>query len=163
MSSRSDPTAERTDTGTDLRRLLTELADDGAGGDPDAPCQAAGGLFAAALDSYGVPDEFAIDEPTVKADLGELLLTLVAGRSTEANGKHLMDDLTQVFGADLSPGTVYPQLHDLEETGLLECHELVRTKEYHLDDEDACREQIADRMRQHLVLGLFYHRALEEF
>jgi hypothetical protein len=163
MSSRSDPTAETPDTGTDLRRLLTELAEDGAGEDPDAPCQAADGLFAAALDSHGRSDEFAIDEATIKTDLGELLLTLVAGRSVETNGKHLMDDLTRVFDADLSPGTVYPQLHDLEETGLLECHELVRTKEYHLDDEDACREQIADRMRQHLVLGLFYHRALEEF
>jgi DNA-binding PadR family transcriptional regulator len=98
----------------------------------------------------------------VKGDLGEILLTLVAGRSSETNGKRLMEDLSRVFGAELSPGTVYPKLHDFEEEDLLERHELVRTKEYQLDDPEACRERITQEMRQHLVLGLFYYRALED-
>jgi DNA-binding PadR family transcriptional regulator len=98
----------------------------------------------------------------VKGNLGEILLTLIQSRSAETNGKRLMEDLSRVFDADLSPGTVYPKLHQLEEDGLLERHELVQTKEYKIDKPDTARDRIAARMRQHLVLGLYYQRVLED-
>jgi hypothetical protein len=145
-----------------LQRLYAEVT--GADEDGAAPesVQMADEFLDEVLESFDPESEFSFSEETVKGDLGEILLSLVAHRSTETNGKRLMEDLGRVFDADLSPGTVYPQLHEFEEAGLLERHELVRTKEYQLDDTDACRDRIATEMRQHLVLGLFYHRVLAD-
>ena len=147
-----------------VRRLRAELGTDTETGGPEAVTveQSAEENLDAVLDGFLGEESFGFTEETVKGDLGEILLTLVAGRSSETNGKRLMEDLSRVFGADLSPGTVYPKLHDFEEAGLLERHDLVRTKEYQLEDPDACRERVSEEMRQHLVLGLFYYRALED-
>jgi hypothetical protein len=106
--------------------------------------------------------EFTFDESTVKDNLEEILLVLVAHRSSNTNGKSLMGDLTTIFGTRLSPGTVYPQLHDLEEEEVLRVQELVRTKEYEVDDEDALVERVTAAMEQHLTLGLFLRSALDE-
>ncbi len=105
---------------------------------------------------------FQFRESVVKENLDEILLLLVAHRSSEANGKSLMSDLATVFDTRLSPGTLYPQLHELEDEGLLQAQELVQTKEYCIDDEEALVEQITDAMEQHLALGLFFHAALED-
>jgi hypothetical protein len=147
-----------------VRRLRAELGtDDEDGGQGEATAvQSADEILDDVVDGFLGEESFTFTEGTVKGDLGEILLTLVAGRSSETNGKRLMEDLSRVFGAELSPGTVYPKLHDFEEEDLLERHELVRTKEYQLDDPEACRERITQEMRQHLVLGLFYYRALED-
>lgn len=108
-------------------------------------------------------ESFAFEDEMVKGSLDELLLLLVGLRDGGTHGKGLMEDLSTLFDAQLSPGTVYPRLHELEEDELLEMHELVRTKEYRIDDREAAREQVAAAMRQHLVLGLFLRTALEEF
>jgi hypothetical protein len=147
----------------DISRLYAEVTGSDPAPGPEGPAQAADGLLEDVLDGLLTDDGFSFDEDTVKANLAEILLSLVAHRSAETNGKRLMEDLSRVFDADLSPGTVYPQLHDATEAGLLERHELVRTKEYHVSDEAAVRERIGEQMRQHLVLGLFYYRAVEEF
>jgi len=105
---------------------------------------------------------FQFRESVVKENLEEILLLLVAHRSSETNGKSLMSDLAAVFDTRLSPGTLYPQLHDLEDEGLLQAQELVRTKEYRIDDEDALAERVTAAAEQHLTLGLFFHAALEE-
>jgi DNA-binding PadR family transcriptional regulator len=73
-----------------------------------------------------------------------------------------MEDLERVFGAELSPGTVYPRLHELEEEGALQVQELVRTKEYRIDDFELCREEVEAAMRQHLALGFFFKAALDD-
>ena len=83
-------------------------------------------------------------------------------RSSETHGKGVMDDIEEFFGVDLSPGTVYPVLHDLEEEGLLSMHELVQTKEYSVEDAEATAEMLRRTMGQHLALGLVFRRALEE-
>jgi hypothetical protein len=105
---------------------------------------------------------FQFRESVVKENLDEILLLLVAHRSSETNGKSLMSDLAAVFDTRLSPGTLYPQLHELEDEGLLQAQELVRTKEYRIDDEDALAERVTAAAEQHLTLGLFFHAALEE-
>lgn len=120
-------------------------------------------LLDTVLESLFADESFQFEEETVKGSLDELLLLLVGLRDGGTHGKGLMDDLSTLFDAQLSPGTVYPRLHDLEEGDLLEMHELVRTKEYRIDDRDAAREQIAAAMRQHLALGLFLQTALDEF
>ena len=71
-----------------------------------------------------------------------------------------MSDLEAVFGADLSPGVVYPRLHELEEEGLLEVQELVRTKEYRIADGERVRERIEGAMRQHLALAAVFRNGV---
>jgi hypothetical protein len=105
---------------------------------------------------------FRFDESTAKENLDEILLLLVAHRSSDTHGKSLMGDLATIFDTRLSPGTVYPQLHELEDAGFLNVQELVRTKEYQVDDEQALVERVTAAMEQHLVLGLFYQAALAE-
>lgn len=107
-------------------------------------------------------DAFEFDESIVKASLDDILLVLVALRDADAHGKETMDDLETVFDADLSPGTVYPRLHELEEKGLLRVQELVRTKEYSIDDTQAVGDNVEQAMQQHLVLGALLHAALGE-
>ncbi|PSQ34869.1 hypothetical protein BRD05_06305 [Halobacteriales archaeon QS_9_70_65] len=57
---------------------------------------------------------------------------------------------------------MYPVLHELAGEGPLSIHELVRTKEYSVEDADVAREQLA-AMGDHLASGLVFRRALEEF
>ena len=103
-----------------------------------------------------------IDDGLIKQSLPELLVVLVGLRESETHGKGIMEDLSRFFGAKLSPGTVYPTLHDLEEQGVLEMRELIQTKEYAVDDPDAAREALSDAMGQHLALGVLFHRAIQE-
>jgi DNA-binding PadR family transcriptional regulator len=72
-----------------------------------------------------------------------------------------MSDLAGLFGADLSPGTVYPALHDLDDDELLRVHEMVRTKEYRIEDAEAAEAMVAEAMYQHLALGLFFYETLQ--
>jgi DNA-binding PadR family transcriptional regulator len=105
---------------------------------------------------------FRFEESLVKENLDEILLLLVAHRSSDTHGKSLMGDLATIFNTRLSPGTVYPQLHDLENDGLLTVQELVRTKEYQIEKKEELAEQVTSAMEQHLALGLFYQAALAE-
>jgi hypothetical protein len=114
----------------------------------------------AALQTLFGDEEFAFDEAMVKANLESILVTLVALQEQGTHGKALMGDLARLFDAQLSPGTVYPSLHELEDQEVFRMHEMVRTKEYRLDDEDAARELVAEAMYQHLALGLFFQQAL---
>lgn len=100
--------------------------------------------------------EIEFGESIVKENLDEILLLLIALRGS-AHGKALMSDLDRAFDARLSPGTVYPRLHRLEEEGVLAMHKCVRTKEYSIDDVDAARERVSDRMRQQLLLGTYFY------
>ena len=136
-----DPSAESRDTSAGSRsaELIDDIVD---------------GLF---------PNQsFSFDDEMVKNSLDELLLVLVALRSEQTHGKGLMDDLANVFDSRLSPGTVYPRLHELEEQDLLDVHELVRTKEYRIDGRDESRVTIQSAMTQHIALGYVLFSALEE-
>ena len=110
------------------------------------------------------PDtDFRFDENLVKQNLDETLLLLIALRESGTHGKGLMDDLASLFDAHLSPGTVYPQLHRLEDEGLLQMHEKVRTKEYRVGDDEEVRTRLERSMCQHLALGYAIHLALEGY
>ena len=104
---------------------------------------------------------FGFDEALVKESLDELLLVLVALGEEGTHGKQLMNDLSEVFGVRLSPGTVYPRLHDLEAAGLLEVHELVRTKEYRIADGPAVQRRIEATLKHHFALGAVFESALD--
>jgi DNA-binding PadR family transcriptional regulator len=113
------------------------------------------------MERLGVGEAFAFDDEIVKQNLDEILIALISVRDG-THGKALIDDLSRLFDAELSPGTVYPRLHDIEEDDVLSMHELVRTKEYSVEDSAAAREQIERAMYHHLALGLFLHDSLDE-
>jgi len=152
--------ASGTAGGVTIEQLYAEVTGSD-GGVRLAPDQQAEAVFNRVSESL-FDGEFRFDESTVKSNLDEVLLLLVAGRHADRHGKALMGDLTTVFDTHMSPGTVYPRLHDLEDEGPLEVQELVRTKEYRIDDEAAIEEQVEESMRQHLAMGLFMRAALAE-
>ncbi|MEF8813734.1 MAG: PadR family transcriptional regulator [Halovenus sp.] len=110
-----------------------------------------------------LPDRlFKFDDKTVKNSLDEVLLLLIAHSDESTHGKALMNKIAAVFDSQLSPGTVYPCLHELEERGLVEVNELVRKKEYLISDKHASRMAIQRAMIQHIVLGYVLFSSLEE-
>lgn len=150
-------------SGASVQQLYRELTSLETRSDGDAPSEHRSERVVADTMEHLFPDRsFEFDEELVKNSLDELLLVLVALRDGDNHGKGLMEDLSELFDAQLSPGTVYPRLHDLEDEGVLEMHELVRTKEYRIDDVDASRERIEAAMCQHLALGFVFYAALEE-
>jgi hypothetical protein len=106
-------------------------------------------------------EEFSYEEAHIKSSLKELLISLVALRNSDTHGKQLLDDLGEQFDTMLSPGTVYPKLHDLCEDGTLNQRELVKTKEYVLSDSEEARSEVATAARQHLALGMVFRAVLE--
>ncbi|WP_435194288.1 PadR family transcriptional regulator [Natronomonas sp. EA1] len=150
------------DGGISVRRLYREIAETEASGVRLAPEQHAESVVDSVVATL-FDEPFMFDESMVKGDLDEILMLLVALRDGETHGKGLMEDLATIFGARLSPGTVYPRLHELEADGTLEMQELVRTKEYRVDDVEALIDRTEHAMRQHLALGFFFYTALREF
>ena len=118
-------------------------------------------VLSSVMETLAVEESFAFDDEIVKQNLDEILIALISLRDG-THGKALIDDLSRLFDAELSPGTVYPRLHDIEGDGTLAMHELVRTKEYSVDDADGAKSQIERAMYHHLALGLFLHDSLEE-
>jgi DNA-binding PadR family transcriptional regulator len=147
---------------TELQELIGKLSngDDSVGAeDPAARTEQLVTDTSSAMSADGTLD---IDDGLIKHSLSPLLLMLVGLRTDDAHGKGVMEDLTRFFGAELSPGTVYPALHDLDEDGLLEMHELIQTKEYRIDDDAEVRRTLEDAMQQHLALGFVFQQAIDE-
>ncbi|ARS90612.1 PadR family transcriptional regulator [Natrarchaeobaculum aegyptiacum] len=107
-------------------------------------------------------EQVAFEDALVKGNLEEVLLVLIAMHE-EAHGDQLLTDLERLFDARLSPGTVYPCLHDLEDEDVLSMHAKVRTKEYSIDDREAVRETVETTMLQHLSFGLLLYAFLEQY
>ena len=145
-------------TGASVERLYRELEDEETRTDDGAELSAE--LVGEV--SNGLPGSrtFDIESALVTESLDEVLLVLVGLGEEGTHGKGLMSDLETVFGTDLSPGVVYPRLHELEEEGLLEVQELVRRKEYRIADGERVRERIEGAMRQHLALAAVFRNGL---
>lgn len=140
--------------GDDLEAASPDAPDAGGEGDPEQ-------VLSSVMERLAVEESFEFDDEIVKQNLDEILIALIALRDG-THGKALIDDLSRLFDAQLSPGTVYPRLHDIEGDDMLSMHELVRTKEYSVADEDAAQSQIEQAMYHHLALGLFLHDSLDE-
>ncbi|MFC7231537.1 PadR family transcriptional regulator [Saliphagus sp. GCM10025308] len=98
-------------------------------------------------------EDVRFEDALLKENLDEVLLMLVALHDG-ANGKELLSTLATYFDVQLSPGIVYPALHDLEDEAFLEMHPMVRTKEYSISNEDHVRATLEATMVQHLAFGL---------
>lgn len=155
-------------TGSDesLSRLFAEIQYGRAAtvADQDASTveQPAGAVVDDVLETLFSDSSFRFDEDLVKQDLDEILVLLIAMRTGETNGKTLMSDLNELFDSQLSPGTVYPALHDLESEGVLEMFELVRSKEYRVEDREAAAEMVTAAARQHLALAAVFSSLADE-
>jgi len=135
-------------------------SNDAASGTVTVSPEATNGSNAAGVEGVVADVEVDFDDAMIKENLEVILLVFVSMRDG-AHGKRLMGDLSDVFGAQLSPGTVYPRLHELEAAGVLSVHELVRTKEYTIADEARARELVERAMGQHFALGAVFRSALE--
>lgn len=159
-------------TGTDekLSRLFAEIqagrstsaVDLDRGDADDTVEQPAEAVVDGIVETLFSAAEFRFDENLVKQNLDEILVLLIAMRRGNTNGKTLMSDLTRLFDSQLSPGTVYPALHRLENDGVLEMFELVRSKEYRIEDSEAAAEMVREAARQHLALGAFFYATADE-
>ena len=145
-------------TGASVERLYRELEDEETRTESEAELSAE--LVGEVSDGLSGSRTLDVESALVTESLDEVLLVLVGLGEEGTHGKGLMSDLETVFGADLSPGIVYPRLHELEEEGLLEVQELVRTKEYRIADGERVRERIEDAMRQHLALAAVFRNGL---
>ena len=105
--------------------------------------------------------DIAVDDGLVTQSLDEILLALIALSDGDTHGTGLMEALSRQFDAQLSPGTVYPCLHDLESDDTLAVRELVQTKQYSIDDSAAAASQIEQAAYRHFVLGMFLHASLD--
>ena len=146
-----------------IERLYEEIR--AANSDPQvrlAPDQPLESVRNRVVDGLFDGERFDFDESMMKENLDEILLLLIAARESDRHGKALIGDLTTVFDAHLSPGTVYPRLHELDERGTVDVKPLVRTKEYEIADEGAMTNRIESAMRQHLAMGMFLRAALSE-
>jgi len=105
--------------------------------------------------------DLAVDDGLVTQTLDEILLAVIALSDEETHGTGLMEALSRLFDAQLSPGTVYPRLHDLEADGTLTVHELVQTKQYSIDDTETAASQIERAAYRHFVMGTFLQASLD--
>ena len=149
-------------SGPSVETLVGKLRADGTADAEDDPAAETATLVAETASELYDEDVLDTDDGLVKGSLSELVMLLVGLRESGAHGKGIMEDVNRFFGTRLSPGTVYPTLHDLDEEGVLEMRELVQTKEYFVGDEAAARKRLEAAMRQHLALGFVFERALEE-
>jgi hypothetical protein len=149
---------DKEETSVTVEMLYRELSSGSVSGEIESPSN----LLDDVSNALFPGEDVALDESVVKGDLDAVLLALVATQDHNTHGKGLMETLATAFGAEFSPGTVYPSLHDLEEEGCLETRELVRTKEYAVDDEDLSRERVVAAARQHLLLGAFLQQVAGE-
>ena len=100
------------------------------------------------------------EEKHVKDSLNVLLLSLISLRGKNTYGQQFVDDLDEEFDTTLNPGSIYPPLSELHESGRIEQLELARTKEYVLDDSDAARSDIVAATRQHFAMGVLFNVVL---
>lgn len=101
------------------------------------------------LDGVGAPTPEYLGAPGVANLLSSAALTEVLAlcgvAHTDGLGPTGLDirNLAAEFGVTLSEGTVYPKLHDLEDEGLLDSHDLVRSIRYTAADPTAVSERLA--------------------
>jgi DNA-binding transcriptional ArsR family regulator len=94
-----------------------------------------------------------ISDAIVTEHIDEILLLLITVRDG-ACGKELLQDLRRLFGADLSPGTVYPHLNDLAVEGILEVQKLSKRKVYRLSDPEGAFTRVDHLVDQLLLFSL---------
>lgn len=103
-----------------------------------------------------------INDEQVKDSLKELLIAFVAVSETDTNGKKLMNDLSSALGTSVSPGTMYPELHRLNDDGIFEQYELVRRKIYEIGDKQEAEECLLESIQAHFLIAQVLYVAAQD-
>jgi len=161
-------------SGDNLRRVTTgktvgETPDERltplVGNDPSAHNAASRDAIPESLLDSVIEDvadgDLAVDDGLVTRSLDEILLAIIALSDDQTHGTGLMESLSRLFDAQLSPGTVYPRLHTLEADDTLSVHELVQTKQYSIADSETAASKIEEAAYRHFVVGMFLHASLD--
>ena len=112
-------------------------------------------LAAESLDRVGLPAESV--QRFVKDELESIVLALVLREPM--CGTDIIKTIHNKFGVLLSPGTIYPLLHDLEKEGLLKCEYGVKTKTY--KPMEGAEEKIRAMLEEHVKASRFLSRFLQ--
>lgn len=142
----------QTQAATRLDGLQSELDTESPG--VTGPSETLGGIRGGVADG-----SFRFDKSYVKHDLEEVVLGIIATEGM-THGKGVMEALSEWFDSDFSSGTVYPSLHDMEGEGMLERHELVRTKQYDIADEERALGRLESALEQHRTMAAFLEAVL---
>ena len=112
-------------------------------------------LAAESLDRAGLPAESV--QRFVKDELENIVLALVLREPM--CGTDIIKTIHSKFNVLLSPGTIYPLLHDLEKKGLLKCEYGVKTKTY--KPMEGAEEKICAMLEEHVKASRFLSRFLQ--
>jgi len=112
-------------------------------------------LAAESLDRAGLATESV--QQFVKDEIETIVLALVLREPM--CGTDIIKTIHSEFNVLLSPGTIYPLLHELEGKGLLKCEYGVKTKMYR-PMEDA-EEKIRKMLEEHIKASRFLSRFLQ--
>jgi len=104
------------------------------------------------LSPKGLMDSRLIDE-FVKRELKTVVLALI-GKQPQC-GREIQLEIYKNFGVLLSSGTLYPLLHELEKSKLLECVCGVKTKTYKPANEERIRKIISEHIQAKNFLNNF--------
>lgn len=89
----------------------------------------------------------------VKRELKTIVLALVIREPM--CGRDIQMEIYKKFSILLSPGTLYPLLHELEKKGLLECQVSIKTKIYSAANENEIRKILNDHIQAKNFLNDF--------
>ena len=112
-------------------------------------------LAAESLDKVGITSESI--QRFVKDDLEPIVLALML--RGPMCGTDIIKTIHGKFGVLLSPGTIYPLLHDLEKKGLLKCEYGVKTKTY--KPVEGAEERIRAMLEEHVKASRFLTKFLQ--
>lgn len=112
-------------------------------------------LASESLDKVGITGESI--QRFVKDDLEPIVLALMLREPM--CGTDIIKTVYDKFGVLLSPGTIYPLLHDLEKRGLLKCEYGVKTKTY--KPAEGAEEKIKKLLDEHVKASRFLSRFLQ--
>lgn len=112
-------------------------------------------LAAESLDRAGLTAESV--QRFVKDELETIILALVLREPM--CGTDIIKTIHSKFNVLLSPGTIYPLLHELEEKGLLKCEYGVKTKTYR--PMEGAEEKIHQMLEEHVKASRFLSRFLQ--
>jgi len=112
-------------------------------------------LAAESLDQAGLAAESV--QRFVKDELETIVLALVLREPM--CGTDIIKTIHSKFNVLLSPGTIYPLLHDLEKKGLLKCEYGVKTKTY--KPIEGAEEKIRKMLEEHVKASRFLSKFLQ--
>jgi DNA-binding PadR family transcriptional regulator len=112
-------------------------------------------LSSESLEELDAANEFV--ERFVKEYLDMVVLALIVRRPM--CGTDIIDVVHKNFNVLLSPGTIYPLLHELEESGLLECEYTIKKKIYR--PVRGSEVKIRSMLGEHLQTNEFLNRFLK--